>query len=338
MATTGFGLTAQEYYYYGEGLDDLAPDPRRYWTPNYSGAGTVLIPEAQGTPTATARDNTGAEVALGTATDITPPITEIGLNTFTGQITDYRVDGRHYPSVIRSETMPDSLVLVDELGDGTTDGILTDFPAAQPWVPVLGSGQAYLSNLTGSGGFVNGLRADPARVAMTSLVGDDGVSGSWGSQTPPVGSILTSNAVVCQVTSRPTPETIDLVLSGSSTRDEIQAAYEYPNVFDVDVFDSATEAYAGDFNASGFIRGVNVIAGSITRNATGGSGVFGSWSAPTSSRFNIGDILTVGNGASVSVRSFSDTGNTFSYDVITGTPEQIQTGFQWPNHFTVTPP
>ena len=43
-ADTGIGLTASEFYNLGTGTDDLRPDPRGFWTPNYSGAGYVVIP------------------------------------------------------------------------------------------------------------------------------------------------------------------------------------------------------------------------------------------------------------------------------------------------------
>ena len=36
---TDIGLTAQEFYYYGAGLENLQADRRGFWTPNYSGAG-----------------------------------------------------------------------------------------------------------------------------------------------------------------------------------------------------------------------------------------------------------------------------------------------------------
>ena len=41
---TDIGLTAQEFYYYGAGLEDLQADRRGFWTPNYSNQGFVQIP------------------------------------------------------------------------------------------------------------------------------------------------------------------------------------------------------------------------------------------------------------------------------------------------------
>ena len=149
-ADTGVGLTPAEFFSLGFGdISPLVPIQFLQWTPNYSGAGFITIPEwssTNGEVTGEARDSSGTLVDLSTATDTTSPITQIGLNTFTGQITNLRLtdldtpaNSRFYRSVISSETMPDSLVLVDELGDGSTNGTLTDFPATQRWVPVLGT-------------------------------------------------------------------------------------------------------------------------------------------------------------------------------------------------------
>ena len=61
-----------------------------------------------------------------------------------GQISSLRLtdldtpsNSRYYPSTISSETQPTTLTLVDELGDGTTDGTLTNFPAGQEWTEVI---------------------------------------------------------------------------------------------------------------------------------------------------------------------------------------------------------
>ena len=60
--------------------------------------------------------------------------------------------------------------------DRVTDGILTNFPAAQPWVPVLGTNQAYLSGFTG-GNFVSGVNVSENQLTSTPT---GGIQGSFG--------------------------------------------------------------------------------------------------------------------------------------------------------------
>ena len=154
--------------------------------------------------------------------------------TLNGQIHSIRLtdldnpaNSRFYPAIIRSRTMPAIWVLVDELGDGSTNGTLTNFPAAQPWVPVLGTNQAYLSGRTG-GGFTNGINT----TSNTMTAADPaGVLGSWGSTPPVVGSNFARAGAQVQVTAVNNTDITYSVTSG--TTEEIQAAFEYPNVLTI---------------------------------------------------------------------------------------------------------
>ena len=40
-ANTGIGLSAQQYYYYGAGLEDLVTAEGVSWTPNFTGNATI---------------------------------------------------------------------------------------------------------------------------------------------------------------------------------------------------------------------------------------------------------------------------------------------------------
>ena len=214
-----------------------------------------------------------------------------------------------------------------------TDGILESFPTDQTWVPVLGTNQAYLGNRT-EGSFVGGVSVPNRR--MTASPGPSGLIGSFSSNRPVVGSLLISDNTFLQVTELLSGNNEIEYATASGTDEQIQAEFQYPNVFDVDPFDSATEAYLGTFTGNvGFTLGVSLETGRMTSfEGTGDVRVFGSWAGnqPTA-----GSILTASNGASVTATGTAGS-NVITFTVITGTDEQIQTGFQWPNHFTVTPP
>lgn len=220
-----------------------------------------------------------------------------------------------------------------------TDGTLTNFPAAQPWVPVLGDGQAYNSGHTnGSGTFINGAGTGPFGPWITRFLDTSGIGASWSNKDDifPVGSLIKNGLVVAQ--RRPTgmEGAVNALFATLNTDEEFQAAFEYPNVFDIDVFDSATEGYVGGFGGGNFTRGVQITP-SIRLTSLAGSGVAGSFLNSIPTAIPVGSVLTANNGAQVRHRSFQ-TDDTMDCDRVSGTPEEIQTGFQWPNHFTVTPP
>ena len=526
---TGIGLTPQEFYYYAAGAEDLQADRRGFWTPNYSGAGFVQIPEWRpagsyrveldfyadssrtnnpslilggshtlesiylnisldsrvqlfvdsiavisipGVPSDTLLNCTITNIdnnlslivgdGSGSATNVPfmndEGVTRIGNSTssnnpFDGQIRNLRLtdidnpqNSRFYPSIIRSENMPTDLVLVDELGQTTPDnrflnwesanrgalvsesnngrtvvtrsnivgvangtrtvlqrltegqvyrytcdndnvtlsvfnvdfsslsvgltgvnifiapsnriflyiapkqvnrdetcnislnevttGTLTNFPAAQPWVPLLGTNQAYLGNLT-DGPWTRGVRLDERRLTSALNNPTVGEKGSFQNGSIPVGSILSAGKVILQVfTSSSSSDAVTYaVVSGTDA--EIQAAFEYPNVFDIQPFDSATQAYNSNFTGiNGAVLGVSVSERFFTWIVQPGLSVVpGSY---TRDDINVGDVFMANNGASV--RVISTTVSRINYAVITGTDEEIQEGFQWPNHFTVTPP
>ena len=109
----------------------------------------------------------------------------------------------------------------------TTDGILTDFPAAQRWVPVLGTNQAYLSGFSANG-FVNGIRLSSSPRSATSEAGGTGITGSWGAMRPAIGSLLISSGITLQVTAFENDANTISFVEANGTDPEIQAAFEYP--------------------------------------------------------------------------------------------------------------
>ena len=422
----------------------------RTWTPNFTGPATITIPTTSAVPTGRAvQRNPAQEVPLSTATDITPPITNIGNGSFEGQIQQWRNSERDYQLIVRSETLPTDLVVRDELGTSSpvpllltdvsngvsatiqgdlitvtttqqivgnavaqfneispatstrvvmteyssnqstnvsvytagfsdviasgssspdydeivetyerlgvrfinsppgavvtfraalsrsTDGTLTNFPAAQRWVPVLGTGQGYLGNRNDTG-WINGVAI--ASDTFTSF-SEVNVFGSWRGSLPSVGSILSSGGIIVQITNHPGGTNNASYTPVDSTRDQIQAAFEYPNVFDIQRFDASTQGYVSNFtgvSTETYIRGIaEALPGTLgdylfdlTRGSVSGSRV--------PADYSLGDILTANNGSRVSVVQIG--GAVIRVDVITGTDPEIQEGFQWPNHFTVTPP
>ena len=331
-ANTGIGLSAQQYYYYGAGLEDLVTAQGVSWTPNFTGNATITIPETQQAPTGQAVQRTPSQsVPLSSATDVTPPITAIGNGSFEGQIQRWNNGERNYQLIRRSRTMPTSLVLVDELGDGSTNGTLTNFPPAQRWVPVLGTNQAY-SGLFNDINFNNGVSLNLRHITSNS---NSNVLGSWGMVgRPTIGSLLISGSVILQVVQYPTSTFTVVYATASGTDPEIQAAFEYPNVFNIQPFDSTAQGYVGNFTqtAPDWIRGVRFGIGLVALTSGGNpEGSVGLGGYPT------GTILTASNGAVL--RSFGSGGGTSTNcNVVSGTNAEIQAGFQWPNHFAVTPP
>ena len=330
-ANTGIGLSAQQYYYYGAGLEDLVTAQGVSWTPNFTGNATITIPETQQAPTGQAVQRSPAQsVPLSSATDVTPPITAIGNGSFEGQIQRWNNGERNYQLILRSRTMPTSLVIVDELRDGSTNGTLTNFPAAQPWVPVLGTNQAYLGNRNDVS-FTDGIST--TLNIVSSWDQQQGVFGSWVSNRPAVGSLLSSGVVTVQVIGHP-PGNHDVSYSvASGTDPEIQAAFEYPNVFNIQPFDSATQAYAGNFTTGNWRRGVHDNGSGVDYRLDRALGSpSGSYPSVT-----VGTVFTSSEGNSVSVTDISSP-NQYRVNIGTTTREEFQQGFQWPNHFTVTPP
>ena len=271
-----------------------------------------------------------------TATDITPPITNIGNGSFEGQIQQWRNSERDYQLIVRSETLPTDTVVRDELGGQT--GILTNFPASQRWVPVLGAGQGYISDLNNAN-YTHGVGFVTHSVNLATPVGN--IVGSIPADLP-TGSLFISAGIVLQ----------SIVYVGgtygcaraSGTNPQIQAAFEYPNVFNIQRFDASTQAYCGDINRAGegfdYILGVdfNTAPPSVILSSNNAF-VNGSWLSTINTTIPIGSIVTASNGAQM--RRSATAGNQLtsgSFDKVTGTDEQIQQGFQWPNHFTVTPP
>ena len=219
----------------------------------------------------------------------------------------------------------------------SSDGILTNFPAAQRWVPVLGSNQAYSGTFSGSGpGFDFNNGVDTTNRTLTSDPAPNGASGSWGAGAPgiPVGSLIRSGVVLLQMIQVTGGQNTVLRFAiANGTNAQIQAAFQYPNVFDIDPFDSATEAYNSGRNDGNFTRGVNTTDAQFSSTPVGT--VTGSYSGNALNLNNY--VATANNGATVRLVAF---GTDFSlrYTVISGTNAEIQAGFQWPNHFTVTPP
>ena len=131
------------------------------WTPNFTSPATITIPATSAAPTGRAvQRNPAQEVPLSTATDTTPPITNIGNGSFEGQIQQWRNSERDYQLIMRSETLPTDTVVVDEISGQT--GTLTNFPASQRWVPVLVDGQGYLGGRN-DGDYMNGIDTTASR-------------------------------------------------------------------------------------------------------------------------------------------------------------------------------
>ncbi len=399
-ANTGIGLTAQQYYYFGSGLDNLVEDQGLSWTLNYSRMGYVAIPEwrpagrfrveftmrvvdpahlaqhlfdntaepgnrtviflqsaqrnifYQGSSSPTRITVTSFEYENSMVVSLDADATGVSgftgfnligirsnlIEAFDGQLHTIRLtdlenpsNSRFYPSIIRSDTMPSELVLVDELGDGATNGTLTNFPAAQPWVPVLGTGQGYAGDFT-EGAWISGVNTSVRRITSSLTNNSQPVKGSFALGTPPVGSVVRSGSVVLQVTVSAAGTDSFTYAPANGTPAQIQAAFQHPNVFQIDPFDSATEAYCGDLTRNdGFILGVNTGDLRITSVGLNIQGSFLNNVAPL-----LGNHLTAGNGSVILITAGG--GSSVNYTVVRGTNEEIQQGFQWPNHFTVTPP
>ena len=155
-----------------------------------------------------------------------------------GQISNLRLtdldnpaNSRHYPSVINAADMPDSAVLVDVLGDGSTDGVITNPDPNQPYAPLLGQNQHYLGGRS-DGTYQNGV--DTANNRMSSSDTGTGLMGSWQDSPPITGSILRSNngavVTVLQITNSTDIEYS--VVNGNA--EQIQLGYQYPNTFSVE--------------------------------------------------------------------------------------------------------
>ena len=237
---------------------------------------------------------------------------------------------------LRTSTGTDQEIIFNSIVvEEVTDGILTDFPAAQRWVPVLMTNQAYFSNRSDSG-WVRGVRTGIN--GLTSEPGSSEISGSLLESSVTVGSLLRSGSVFVQLTEIISGRDEFRYAIASGTNAQIQAAFEYPNVFDIDPFDSATEGYNGNRSSGDWNNGVNLVesAPSVSLSSFGeAGGVFGSYSGNIPQR---GTIVTASNGASLFVLGAAGSSTqTMELSVITGTDEEIQAGFQWPNHFSVDP-
>ena len=111
-----------------------------------------------------------------------------------------------------------------------TDGIITNPDANQPYVPLLGANQHYLSG-NNDATFSNGI--DTTNNMMTSAAGASNLSGSWSGNQPVVGSVLSSNnGAVVEVTAVTGDDLITYSVT-TGTEDQIQLGFEYPNVLTV---------------------------------------------------------------------------------------------------------
>ena len=115
-----------------------------------------------------------------------------------------------------------------------TNGALTEFPEFQLWVPVLMANQAYLGGFS-QGNFVRGVNVHDRQ--LTSLGSSIIPVGSWGTARPTIGSNFLASGVVLRVESYPSGSFSVTYAIANGTDAEIQAAFEYPNVFDIQPFD-----------------------------------------------------------------------------------------------------
>ncbi|WP_422134941.1 hypothetical protein [Endozoicomonas sp. ALD040] len=150
-------------------------------------------------------------------------------------------NSRSYPGVIHSYVdpsatdvpMPDSTVLIDELGDGDTNGTMYNFGAAQPYVPLLGDRQAYLGNRSASG-YVRGV----SKTSFSSYRDPNTtkpVEGSWTNALPPINSLLISDSgIKVKVTGHLNNSSYTVHYSVvTGTTEQVKVAFQYPNAFKI---------------------------------------------------------------------------------------------------------
>lgn len=88
------------------------------------------------------------DVLVGSTTTGTPipvsAVNQLGSDSLLGQMREVLLvdssdpsNSRNYPSIINSETMPNTTVLQDVSGDGYTEGTLINFGSVNPWVEVI---------------------------------------------------------------------------------------------------------------------------------------------------------------------------------------------------------
>ena len=340
----------------------LIPAPTRFnWTVNYSGTTHVVIPEYTNAEpiTGTAYDAaTATFVDLATVTDTEPPITRIANDGFTGQITNYRMgNDRHYPGLINAATMPESTVLVDVLDGGT---VLIDnsvLPMAQFGAVIISDGDysfpvngarilysiadlrsdfSYnisFESYDGDGSSVGliilgdndeqfdvGTFQNNGLININYFAGDEDSTGGGSNQF----IIFRSSANPIKIRNLRVVRRTDGIITNA---DEFNFNQPYVPLLE------SNQHYLSANSDTTFTNGIDT-ANNMMTSAAGASNLAGSWSG---NQPVVGSVLSSNNGAVVEVTAVTGD-DLITYSVTTGTEDQIQLGFQYPNVLTVTPP
>ena len=133
--------------------------------------------------------------------------------------------------------LPSDVHLKDELGIGITDGEPFNFGTSQPFAPSLGNREEYNSNRSG-GDYVRGV-AIPIRVidmGSFRLIGDDDIDKSPDIElmsNVPVNSFIEASELTIKITTHYSSNGIRWDKSVPYPDEQIQTAFQYPNVFRV---------------------------------------------------------------------------------------------------------
>ena len=270
-----------------------------------------------------------------------------------GQITKLRLtdiqtptNSRFYGSMVSSESMPTSTILVDELGElvpvgGTYTSENTD---ANNTVTEVGG----LYTFVGTGSLFtfivnnNFTVGNFYTISIEAVIRTGEIKLQWLGLNEAIGTITDSGrhtftwrqgAVGLIIGARNLNESFDFdvrIVEESQTTNGILT--NFPTTQPWAPVLLTNQAYLGNRQDLSFLNGIDV-NGMTMSAAAGGSGIIGSW-APNDPPA-VGSLLSSGT---TQVRVLTRSGNDITYESVTGTNENIQSAFEYPNVFDIEPP